>query len=208
MPTLIMPTTPKFKAVTFGLTPNTQVFTSPLNIVTQTLELPGALWFVTYTLPLMTFDTAAPWQSFLIELMGPSGRFFGFDHMRRTPRGIFDSGSDTPLVDAALQTGTSLTTDGWRNNGTGLLLPGDYFEVPAAAQRELHMIVSSVDSDGAGLATLNFRPPLRSSPDNNAVIVLTDPVVEMMLVNDGQSVWNEGDKEFILDLSFSGIEVF
>lgn len=208
MVTLIMPTTPAFKAVTFGLATNTQVFSSPLNSNVQTLELPGALWFVTYTLPLMTFDTAAPWQSLLIELMGPSGKFFGFDHMRRTPRGIYSAGSDTPLVDAASQTGTSLTTDGWRNNGTGLLLPGDYFEVTAAAQKQLHMIVASVDSDGAGLATLTFRPPLRSSPDNNAVIVLTDPVVEMRLVGDDQSIWNEAGKNFIEELSFSGIEVF
>ena len=206
--TLTMPTTPGFKGATFGLAANTQVFTSPLNSKTQTLELPGALWFVTYTLPLMLLDTAAPWQSLLIELMGSSGTFFGFDPLRRTPRGIYDSGQDTPLVDAASQTGTSLTTDGWRNNGTGLLLPGDYFEVTAATVKELHMITASVDSDGAGLATLTFRPPLRSSPANNAAIILTNPVVEMRLIDDDQSIWNEAGKSFVEELSFSGIEVF
>ncbi len=208
MPTLTMPTTPNFKATTFGLAANTQVFASPLNSKTQTLELPGALWFVTYTLPLMTFDTAAPWQSFLAELMGASGAFFGFDPTRRTPRGIYDSGQDTPLVNAASQTGTALTADGWRISGTGLLLPGDYFEVTADSVKELHMITASVDSDGSGVATLNFRPPLRSSPNNNAVIVVTNPVVEMRLVGDDQSVWNAVGKNFIEELSFSGIEVF
>ena len=203
-----LPTTPKFAAARFGLRANTQVFASPLTGATQTFELPGALWFVTYTLPLMTFDTAAPWQSALIELMGSSGRFFGFDPGRENPRGIYSSGSDTPLVDAASQTGNSLTTDGWRNNGTGLLLPGDYFEVTAGGVKELHMIISQVDSDGSGLATLTFRPQLNQSPNNNAVIVLANPVVEMRLVDDGQGEWGETIGDFVVGFSFSGIEAF
>jgi len=197
MATLTMPSTPGFASAEFGLVTNTQVFTSPLAATAQTLELPGALWTVTYGLPRMTYDTAAPWHAFILELMGPSGRFFGFDPVRTVPRGIYSSGSDTPLVDIGSQTGKSLNTDGWRISGTGLLLPGDYFEVTADSVKELHMITSQVDSDGAGDATLNFVPPLRSSPLNNAVIVVTDPVVEMRLVNDGQGGWDIGGKEFV-----------
>ncbi len=208
MVALTMPSSPNFASASFSLRTNTQVFSSPLSKVAQTLELPGALWSVTYTLPLMTVDTAAPWQAFLTELMGPSGTFHGFDPLRTSPRGIYSSGSDTPLCDAASQTGKSLTTDGWRNNGTGLLLPGDYFEVIADSRKELHMITSQVDSNGSGLATLNFVPPLQSSPLNNAVITVEDPLVEMKLINDSQATWNEGGKNFILSLSFSAIEAF
>ena len=208
MPTLTMPSTPGFASAEFGLLTNTQIFASPLTSVAQTLELPGALWTATYSLPRMTYDIAAPWQAFLLELMGPSGRFFGFDPVRTVPRGIYSAGSDTPLVDTASETGKTLSTDGWRNNGTGLLLPGDYFEVLADSIRELHMITASVDSDGSGLATLNFVPPLNSSPLNNAVIVVTDPVVEMRLANDGQGAWDIGGKEFVETLVFTGIEVF
>jgi len=203
-----MPSTPGFASAEFGLITNTQVFIGPLESSAQTLELPGALWTVTYGLPLMTYDTAAPWQAFLLELMGPSGKFFGFDPVRTVPRGIYSSGSDTPLVNAASQTGKTLTTDGWRNNGTGLLLPGDYFEVTASAQKELHMITASVDSNGTGVATMSFVPPLRSSPLNNAVIVVTDPVVEMRLIDDGQGGWDIGGKEFVQALVFTGVEVF
>ncbi len=208
MVALTMPTTPDFSSALFGLVTNTQVFQSPLNFATQTLELPGSLWTASYTLPLMTADTAAEWQAFLLELMGASGSFFAFDPLRKVPRGIYSSGSDTPLCDAASQTGKALTTDGWRNNGTGLLLKGDYFEVTAATKKELHMITADVNSDGSGLATLNFVPPLQSSPDNNAVIVVTDPLVEMRLIDDNQGTWGEGGKSFIQDLSFSGVEVF
>lgn len=205
---LTMPSSPNFSAAIFRLMTNTQVFSSPLSKVAQTLELPGALWAVTYTLPLMQWDTAAPWQGFLTELMGPSGTFHGFDPSRTSPRGIYSSGSDTPLVNAASQTGKSITTDGWRNNGTGLLLAGDYFEVIADSKKELHMITSQVDSNGSGVATLNFVPPLRSSPLNNAVITLTDPLVEMRLIDDNQATWNETGKDFIQSLSFSAVEAF
>lgn len=206
--TLTMPTTPNFMAATFSLIANTQVFSSPLVKTVQTLELPGALWSVTYTLPLMKWDTAAPWQGFLAELMGASGTFYGFDPSRTSPRGIYSSGSDTPLASAADQTGKSLTTDGWRNGGTGLLLPGDYFEVIADSEKELHMITSQVDSDGGGLATLNFVPPLRSSPLNNAVITLTDPLVKMRLVDDNQATWSNIAPDFVEQKSFSAVEIF
>lgn len=206
--TLTMPTTPGFAAANFSLVTNTQLFSSPLTKVAQTLELPGALWTVTYTLPLMRADNAAEWQAFLAELMGASGTFWGFDPSRTSPTGIYSSGSDTPLVSAADQTGKSLTTDGWRNNGTGLLLPGDYFEVIADSQKELHIITSQVDSDGSGLATLNFVPPLRSSPLNNAVITLTDPLVEMRLVDDNQATWSNVPPNFVESKSFSALEVF
>lgn len=203
-----MPTSPGFAGATFGLQTRTQAFSSPLSGVTQTLELPGALWFVTYMLPLMTRDVAAPWQAFLAELMGSSGRFHAFDPGRTSPRGIYSSGSDTPLVDAASQTGKSLTTDGWRNNGTGLLLPGDYFEVLADSKKELHMITAQVNSNGSGDATLNFVPPLRSSPSNNAAITLTDPLIEMRLIDDGQTTWGNVIGDHVADIAFSAIEVF
>jgi len=208
MATLTMPSSPNFRAVQFGLRTNTQVFTSPLNGVTQTLELPGALWFATYTLPIMTPNVAAEWQAFLVNLMGASGRFFGFDPLRKTPRGAYSSSLDTPLVAGASQTGTSLTTDGWRLSGTGLLLPGDYFEVTAGGKKELHMITSQVDSDASGVATLNFKPPLRQSPADNTAIVLTNPQVEMRLVDDSQTLWDAIAGDFVRGFSFSAIEAF
>ncbi len=204
MPTLTMPATPGFRSVRFGLRANTQSFTSPLNRSVQTIELPGALWFASFELPLMTRAQAAQWQAFLVDLMGASGRFFGFDPDGRTPHGAYDSGQDTPLVAGASQTGASLATDGWRANGTGLLLAGDYFEVGG----ELKMVTSQVDSDATGAATVQFRPSLRTSPTDNSVLTLIDPKVTMMLVDDEQAAW-EGDLNAIVQgLTFSGVEVF
>jgi len=186
MATLNIPTSVGFRAVRFGLKPNTRTFRSPLTQSVQTLELAGALWLATYELPPIRDDKAgaAEWQAFLVELMGESGRFFGFDPKRKTPRG---SNLGTPLVDGAAQTGKSLTTKGWTATQTGLLLPADYFEVNG----EYKMVTASVDSDGGGLATINFVPPLRASPPDSDPIVTVNPKVTMKLINDDQSFWNE-----------------
>ena len=204
MPTLNMPSSPGLRVGRFGLRSNTRRFESPLNRATQTLELPGAVWFATFELPPMTRAQAAAWQAFLASLQGSAGRFFGFDADARTPRGSYDSGLDTPLVAGADQTGLSLATDGWRASQTGLLLPGDYVEVGA----ELKMVTGSVDSDGAGAATVSFVPQLRASPADNAPLTLNNPTVTMMLVDDEQAAW-EGDANAIVSgLAFSGVEVF
>ena len=204
MPTLTMPASPGFRSARFGLRSNTQSFTSPLNRAVQTLERQGALWFATFELPPMSRAQAAAWQAFVIDLMGRSGRFFGFDPDARSPRGAYDSGSDTPLDAGAGQTGTSLATDGWRASVIGLLLPGDYLEVGG----ELKMVTASVDSDGGGAATISFKPSLRASPADNAAPTLTNPRVKMMLVDDEQAAW-EGDLNSIVQgFALSGVEVF
>lgn len=204
MPTLTMPATPGFRSVRFGLRANTQSFTSPLNRSVQTLELPGSLWFATFELPPMTRAQAAAWQAFLVDLSGSSGRFFGFDPDGKAPRGTYDSGADTPLVNGASQIGASLATDGWRASGSGLLLPGDYFEVGA----ELKMVTAQVDSDAGGAATISFKPPLRTSPADNAPLTLTNPTAIFMLVDDEQAVWDGDLNAIVQGLSFSGVEVF
>ena len=203
-----MPSAPGFAASRFGLRANTQAFTSPLNRAVQTLELPGALWFATYELPAMSRAQAAAWVAFLVDLMGSSGRLWGYDPDARQPLGAYDSGLDTPLVAGASQTGTSLATDGWRANGTGLLLPGDYVEIAAGGKTELHMVTSQLDSDGAGAATIAFKPPLRASPADGAALVLTDPSVEMMLADDDQAGWDRDLNAIVRGVAFSAIEVF
>lgn len=201
MATLTMPATPNFFSASFGLLGNTQIFESPFDNTVQTLEQTGARWNASYSLPIMTRATSAPWTAFLAELLGMSGRFFGFDPVAKLPRG---SGTgDSPLVQGASQTGKSLVTDAWTISQTGLLLPGDYFEVNG----ELKMVTASVDSDGAGDATINFVPSLRASPVNNAVVTQNNPKCTMRLLADDSGAWNIDGKEYY-GVSFQGMEVF
>ena len=201
MPTLTMPSTPNFNSASFKLIGNTQTFTSPLDKTVQTLELTGARWAAIYTLPIMKRATGAPWTAFLTELLGPSGRFFAFDPVALIPRG--SGGGDSPLVDGASQTGKSFTTKAWTATQTGLLVPGDYLEVNS----ELKMVTASVDSDGGGLATINFVPSLRASPADNAAITINNPKCIMRLDNDESAVWDWDAAEFY-GITFGGVEAF
>ena len=201
MTTLSMPTTPTgFRVNRFALISNTIMFTSPLNGTTQTLEFPGAKWGGLFTLPPMKRAVAAPWLSFFTQLRGAAGRFYGFDPNAKTPRGV---ASGSPLVNGSSQTGVSLTTDAWPVSTTGLLLPGDYFQVGS----ELKMVTASVDSNGSGEATITFEPPLRASPSDNATIIYTNPTCVMRLVDDSQTGWDV-DQLGLYGLSFTGVEAF
>lgn len=202
MTTLIMPTNPTgFQSHRFGLRSNTIEFSSPLNGTTQTLEFPGSKWGGAFSLPPMKRAVAAPWLSFYAQLRGGAGRFYGFDPGGRSPRGV---ASGSPLVNGVGQyPGNTLITDAWPISSTGLLLPGDYFQVGV----ELKMVTASVDSNGSGAATITFEPPLRASVLDNDPIIYTNPVCIMRLANDDQTSWDINQLN-LYGLSFVGIEAF
>lgn len=194
----------RFKAIRFGLQANTQVFRAAFKKTSQqVLELPGALWVGTFSLTPRLRADYAPWQAFLTDLMGQAGTFFGFDPAATTPRGSNLFTSPGPQINSSGEVGVSITTDGWVVSETGLLLPGDYFEVNS----EYKMVTQSVDSDSSGVATINFKPPLVNTPSLGDLIITNNPKVKMRLVDDDQSFW---DLEPLLTrgFNFTGIEVF
>lgn len=179
MPILTWPTLSRRApaAFDFSLVSNTQTFTSPLSKAVQTVEMPGAHWAFSFQLNSLNridADILRPW---LARLRGASGRFYMHDMSRPTPRGI---ATGTPLVAGAGQGGTTLVTDGWTPNTAGILRAGDYFGVNG----ELKMLVLDAASNGAGVATLTFEPPLRSAPADNAVITTVKPTAVFKLDED------------------------
>lgn len=190
----------------FGLITNTQIHTSPLNQATQTLELPGGRWTATLEWNYLTKLERRTLTALFLSLGGRDGRLELWDHSHPEPDGAYDSGSDTPVVAGADQTGTSLDTSGWRNNGTGLLLPGDYFGLTISSQKRLFMVIESVDSDGSGLATISIRPQLPASPADSAALVLVRPPAEFMLASDEETKWR--NQQLFSDMSISLVEAF
>ncbi|WP_305047200.1 hypothetical protein [Geoalkalibacter sp.] len=166
----------------WGLRSNTQTYRSPLSGATQTLELPGARWFARLTLPELT---AAEWRTLaalLVGLRGQAGRVRLWDHGHPAPAG---TALGVPVVSGAGQTGVALATSGWQASQSGVLLPGDYVQVGD----ELKMVMTQVDSNGAGAATIQIEPPLRQSPAGGSLLVLTRPSCLMMLADDEQTRW-------------------
>tara|TARA_Y100001973_G_scaffold106528_2_gene185036 strand:+ start:9279 stop:9884 length:606 start_codon:yes stop_codon:yes gene_type:complete len=181
MPTLDLPTiTPDGENWTLEF--NTQTFTSDLNGAIQTAELPGARWSVSMTFSNRFGRAAWALQATLAKLAGRAGRFYV------TPADWEDragNASGTGAVATDASGGTSIDTDGWDINITDLFYAGSYFEVNG----ELKMVTADVDSDGTGLATIEFSPPLRKAVTDGMQIRHVEPRAIMMLSDDSQANW-------------------
>ncbi len=200
MATLEMPTNQEFSAHRFGKFNNTQVFESPLTKSVQTLNLTGARWGVELTLPPMKRAIAAPWLAFLCELDGRAGRFNGFDPGAKLPLGV---ATGSPLVNGASQTGTSIITNGWTINTTGILKAGDFI---GFTNGEMKMIVADANSDGSGNATLSINPAIRDAPGDTSVITTSNVKVAMMLVSD--EVGWDINRLALYGVTFGGVEAW
>ena len=61
--------------IDFGIRYNTQVSTTTLSGIVQTVELPGARWLGSMTFRDLTPEDSAALKGFLMRLRGSSGRF-------------------------------------------------------------------------------------------------------------------------------------
>lgn len=175
---------PVEKSAEFWLRTNTQQHLSPLNRDVQTLELAGAMWCSEIVLPPLAESEWRSLSAFLAQLGGPAGRFYyGPPYPARTARG---AASGTPLVAGGGQTGRSLTTDGWTPS-IQVLRKGDYVAFDTASGgRELKILTADATANGSGAATLAFAPPIRSSPLDNAAIIVAAPTCVVRLADDDQ----------------------
>lgn len=203
MTAIDMPPNPGFRASEFGLETNTQRFESPITKAVQRVLLGGGRWTVTYTIRRMRANEtlAAQWIAFFLNLQGSFGAFNAYDPDRQTPRGV---ATGTPLVKNGSQTGSSLTTDGWTASVPGIMKAGDYFSVNG----ELKQLTADAASDGSGNATLSFKPPLRSSPADNAPLTVQRPTCTMILADDMQAKWRANENGVYEEKTFSAVEVF
>lgn len=176
---------------------NTQSFTSPLSRATQTVEMPGARWRVSFTLQNLQEADTALLDAFRAQLRGRAGRFYLHHFARPLPRGTLRG---IPLVKGADQTGTTLIIDGCTVGAT--LKAGDYF----AMNDEFKIVVADATADGAGEMTLTFEPPLRASPADNAPVTVESPKATFMLTDDAMRTITRAP--LFSDIAIDAVEVW
>jgi len=179
MSILSLPLVPAVQSSRFGLVSPGSTFVSPLTGQTQTLERPGARWQASYTLPPLKRANAAVWQSFLLQLRGSAGRFYGYDPDALSPRGV------------ALQSSTD-TRNEIRNGdavgavngliGSGGLAPTNW--IFGAANGLTRQIVSSGSSNGVSYVDIRFS----GVPTANFASLSFDGSTQVV-VNEGE-VWS------------------
>ncbi len=200
------PSTSDIRSVRFWRQENTQIFESPLNGSVQTAVLTGGKWLATFRLLPMTRAEAQKWIVFLTRLRGMSGRFYAHDPANAAPLGNIVG--STPTISGAGQTGTSLNTAGWAISTNGVLLAGDAsaYDTPTS-WRERNIVVSDVNSDGFGDATISLAYPMRESPVDSSSLIVTNASCIMRLLDDEQAAWDV-QEALQFGIEFTAIEVF
>ena len=170
---LSLPTTAGIAKVRLTANDIVGISQSPFTAAQQVYKYPGQFCEGDVTLPPMKRLDAEYWISFFLKLNGPFGTFLLGDPNGGTARGI---ATGSPAVNGGSQVGNELVTDGWTTSQTGILKAGDYIQLGSGATAQLYKVLDDVNSDGSGNATLTIWPSLRSSPADDASIIVTNPV--------------------------------
>jgi hypothetical protein len=152
----------------------TAISRSPFALSAQVYRWSGQAWEADITLPAMQRADAESWLSFLLKLKGRYGTFLLGDPNGATPRGSAATTPGTPLVAGGAQVGGSLDIDGLPLSATNYLLAGDYIQLGTGLSTRLYKVLNNVSSNGSGQATLDLWPDLRSSPGDNATVVVSN----------------------------------
>jgi hypothetical protein len=124
--------------------------------------------------PLVGREAVRPWRSFIAQARGSANDFKVLAHPR--PQSTL---ANTVLVQGAGQTGRSIVTDGWPNSTT-VLFAGDYVTIGD----QLLQLTADVTSNGSGVATVTFEPPIRKAPADNAPVEYKNPYALMYLMEE------------------------
>ena len=163
-----LPTHTGIRNITLRAVNVTAVSESVFTLRQQIYKHTGERWEAEITLPAMARASAEQWVAWLLSMRGREGTFLLGDPVGKTPRG---SAGGTPLVNGGSQTGDSISIDGCTASQTGWLKAGDYIQLGSGASASLHKVLQDVNSSGAGQATLDVWPSIRTAPADNAAVV-------------------------------------
>ncbi len=147
------------------------------------------------------------WLTSLRRAGTNAGTFFLGDPGATLPLGSAKDTPGSPLVDGAAQTGEAFSVKGLPFSATGYLLAGDYIQIGTGVSSRLKKVLDDVNSDGAGLATMNLWPPIRTAPSDSSVVVVSG--AEGLFVSPSAiSSWNVTPPDVYIGVTLDIAEVF
>jgi len=161
----------------------TAAFTdSPFNGTQQVQQFDKEGWALHISLPPLKRTDFAAWWAFMLALRGRYGTFLAGDPLAKTPLG---SWAGTPQVDGSQSAGpTSINLKGFTPSATGIIKPGDYFQI--GQRLYCYIGQSSVNADGAGKCTIDMFPRLRADVTNGTSVASSNTVGTFRLA---QNIW-------------------
>jgi len=162
------------------------------------------MWVISVELAAKTRADAEAVLCQLLSLNGAQGTFYIGDPIYTTARGI---ATGEPVIKGAGQTGNTLITDGWTTSQTGILKAGDWLQVGTGSTRQLVKVVADADSDGAGDATLEIWPRIRTAFADNTSLVVSSPT-GIWRMQGAMPSWELNSDRIYSGISFTASESF
>lgn len=144
------------------------------------------------SIPPLPREDAEMWVSFLLKMKGRYGTFLMGDPSGVTARGAV---SGTPLVDGGGQSGGDLNIKGGTASVSNWIRAGDYIQLGSGSTAQLYKVLNNESTSGTGTVSVEIWPNLRSSPADNAPIVVSNTVGRWRL-SDNTSAWDINNATF------------
>lgn len=161
---LTMPTNPRYLSASVGIARKSAQTINPYNGRSQVQMWPASKLIANIQLPTMNKSEAGPWIAFFAKMHGKSGTFYLPVYDRYNPQGQPEG---SPVVSSISADGLTVTSSGWAASKSGLLLPGDYIQLPSG---ELRIVVEIVSSNGSGQADIQIEPAARNKSTTGAIV--------------------------------------
>ncbi len=187
--------------IDFGIIYNTQISSSPISGIMQTVELPGARWKGSMSFRDMTPQASAALKAFLLRLRGSAGRFYYNDLSHTAP---FNSVTGSPTVESPSTVNIIRVTLG---ASSPVFSEGDYIQIGTDEDRELKMIMSSANVSG-DTYDLTIEPKLRRTDFIGQSVVYNNPTGVFLLSSSDQAAWAVRSKALLSDISLDFVEVY
>jgi len=176
---------------------------SPFTFAGQAHEYAGKMWQADVTLPPMARADAERWVAWLMSLKGQLGTFYLGDPLASSPLGS-GRDSDTVLVDGAVSSGNTIAIDSAPVSTTDFLKAGDYMQIGSGTSRQLFKVLTDVDTDGTGSATVDVWPNVRTSISDNSAVTLESAQGVFRLASNETS-WSVNEAS-IYGITFGAVE--
>lgn len=200
---LTMPTHTGIRNVELRATNAVAYSRSPFTFSGQAHAYAGKAWQADITLPPMKRTNAEQWIAFLLSLKGQLGTFYLGDPRACTPLGSARD-ADTILVNGAVSSGDTINIDSAPASQTDYLKAGDYMQIGTGTSRQLFKVLTNVDTNGSGQATVDVWPNVRTIIANNsAVTVQSAKGIFRLITNEQAFSINEAS---IYGITFGAIE--
>ena len=183
--------------VAWGLLVPQQIGRSAFDGSVQAQTIGTPRWEFTITTGVIRPDEVPLWEALTDNLFGAVNRVRAWDWRREGPLG---PATGTPTV-RVTGSGSTLQTQGWTANVTGILKAGSYMGING----ELKRLTADLDTDSLGRGTVSFVPPTRQPAPAGTSIVLVKPTALFVMTSGKPDFTQEGARTRGATLSFQEV---